>query len=238
MTASPARERPRAPMRSWLDPRDQRRQDVRDQDREQEREGDLAEDVDDEDAEEREAPELRELPHPREGARRRRRRHRTLILAVPDRLTDATRSATTRRRPRCRRRVGRGLALLALLALPLLLAARPRRSCPVSAASLSRMTSPSVAVGTPPEKPCASASSSARVAPRIDRPILRSAVSTPMISAFSVWPGLTNACADPRRARREISETWTRPSMPFSSSTKAPKSSTLMTLPSTILPTG
>ena len=47
---------------------DQRRQDVRHQDREQEREGDLAEDVDDEDAEQREAPELRELPQPREGA--------------------------------------------------------------------------------------------------------------------------------------------------------------------------
>src|SRR5437868_1546901 len=56
----------------------------------------------------------------------------------------------------------------------------------VSAASFSRMTSPSVAVGTPPEKPCASASSSARVAPRNERPIFRSAVSTPMISALRV----------------------------------------------------
>src|SRR4029079_12492282 len=78
----PARERPPADAYSGR-ARHQRRQDVRDPDREQEPEDDLAKDVDDEDAEQREAPELRELPQPREGARRRRRRHRTLIPTRP-----------------------------------------------------------------------------------------------------------------------------------------------------------
>src|SRR5262249_26152639 len=81
----------------------------------------------------------------------------------------------------------------------------------VSAASFSRMTSPSVAVGTPPEKPCASASSSARVAPRNERPIFRSAVSTPMISALRICPTLTNCFGSSTRSS-ENSETWIRPS--------------------------
>src|SRR4029079_18416841 len=48
--------------------RDQRRQDVRHQDREQKWEDGLPENVDDEDTEQREAPQLRELSKPREGA--------------------------------------------------------------------------------------------------------------------------------------------------------------------------
>ena len=71
----------------------------------------------------------------------------------------------------------------------------------------------------------------------IDRPMRRSCGSTVMTSAFTVSPSLTTDRGSSTRSVF-ISETWIRPSTPASSSTKAPKSMTLMTFTERMRPGG